>query len=278
MILRHFSKKNRSTTAVVIGGTILVLCTLFPYYYIVLQSVNPWLKVDKSLFTLTPTIRSYVFLLNNGGDLNKFMWLRALLNSIIVTGTSTLTAVFTGMLVGYSITKLKYTGHRIVYNFLLFQMFFPAIILLVPQYLLLKSLTNNYIGMILPSCMSLWGIFMFMNHFQTIPDAIFEAARIDGASEFRILWVIGYPAAKTISIIVFLTLFMGRWSELMWDMLIAPAIKMQTLNVLITTMFKPMGNQAGPLYASVVILTLPTVILCLAFSRYFKEGLSFHLK
>ncbi len=271
------SVKTRQTLLVVIA-TILVLATLFPYYYMITQALAPWTEVDKVFFTANPGFDSFEYLLNNGGDQNRYMWLRALLNSIIVTVLSTTIAVFTGMLVGYSIIKLRYKGYKIVYNFLLFQMFFPTIIMLVPIYLLMKPLANTYPGMILPTCISIWGIFMFINYFKTLPEAVFEAARIDGASEFKILMVIGFPAAKTVSIIVFLSLFMGRWSELMWDMLIAPNIKMQTLNVLITTQFKPMGNLPGPLYAAAVILTLPIIILCLSFSRYFKQGLTFHLK
>jgi multiple sugar transport system permease protein len=272
------STNKRKQVITVTAATILVMLTLFPYYYMIVQSLAPAKVVDKVFFTVHPTLDSFRYLLNNGGDQNKFMWLRALMNSIIVTTSTTVIAVFTGMLVGYANIKLRYTGHRIVYNFLLFQMFFPAIIMLVPIYLLMKPLANTYPGMVLPTCISLWSIFMFINYFKTLPEAIFEAARIDGASEFRILRAIGFPAAKTVSIIVFLSIFMGRWSELMWDMLIAPKIQMQTLNVLITTQFKPMGNLPGPLYAAAVILTLPIITLCLAFSRYFKKGLTFHLK
>ena len=67
-------------------------------------------------------------------------------------------------------------------------------------------------------------------------------------------------------------------SELMWDLLISPKINMQTLNVLISTQFKPMGNLPGPMYAASVILTLPIVIMFLCFSKYFKEGINFMLK
>lgn len=259
-------------------ATLLTLVVIFPYYYMITQSLAPWTEVDETLFVSQPSLESFRYLLNNGGDQNKFMWLRALVNSLVVTSSATIIAVFTSMLVGYSIVKLRYKGHKFVFNFLLFQMFFPSIIMLVPIFLLMKPLANTYAGMIVPTAMSLWGIFMFINHFRTVPQTIFEAARIDGASELRILFAIGFPAAKTISTIVFLSLFMGRWSELLWDMLIAPKISKQTLNVLITTQFKPMGNLPGPLYAAAVILTLPIIILCVTFSRYFKEGLSFHLK
>ncbi|KGE70811.1 carbohydrate ABC transporter permease [Spirochaeta lutea] len=272
------STKSRKKTVLVLLATALVLFMMFPYYYMLIQSLAPWEKVDQSLTPAGFSLDSFRFLMTNGGNQNPYMWLRALANSVIVTTTTSLLAVVTGMLVGYAIIKLRFAGHRFVFNVLLFQMFFPAIIMLVPIYLMMKPLANTYPGMILPTSVSLWAIFMFINYFKTLPEEVFEAARLDGASEFRILWIIGFPAARTVAVIVFLSIFMGRWSELMWDMLIAPNIKMQTLNVLITTQFKPMGNLPGPLYAASVILTLPIVALCLAFSRYFKEGLTFNLK
>lgn len=274
-MLNTAKKKN---VKYIILATLLVLFTLFPYYYMVTQAFAPPTEVDQTFFTSKPSTENFSFILNNGGDQNRYMWLRALFNSLFVTTIVSVLAVSFGMLVGYSITKLKYKGHKMVFNFLLFQMFFPSIIMLIPIYLLMKNFANTYIGMIAPTSISLWGIFMFINYFKTIPETIFEAARIDGASELKILIAIGMPAAKTIGIIVFLTIFMSRWSELMWDMLISPSIEMQTLNVMVTTVFKPMGNMPGPLYAATVMLTFPTVLLCISFSKYFKKGLSFHLK
>ena len=262
----------------VILATLLVLFTLFPYYYMVTQAFAPPMEVDKTFFTSKPSLDNFSFIMNNGGNQNKHMWLRALFNSLYVTTIVSMLAVSFGLLVGYSITVLKYKGHKIVFSFLLFQMFFPSIIMLIPIFLIMRNFANTYIGMIAPTSISLWGIFMFMNYFKTVPKTIFEAARIDGASELRILMAIGIPAAKTIGIIVFLTIFMSRWSELMWDMLISPSVEMQTLNVMVTTVFKPMGNMPGPLYAATVLLTFPTVLLSVAFSKYFKQGLSFHLK
>lgn len=259
-------------------ASIMILFVIFPYYYMVLQAFTPWEFVDKTILPRRLSLESFQHLLQSGGGQNRFMWVRALVNSVLVTTIPTTLAVTVGLFTGYALVKLRFKGHKVVYNTILFQMFFPSIIMLVPIYLLMKPLANTYGGMILPTTVSLWGIFMFINYFRSVPDDVFEAARIDGASEFRILLAIGFPAARTIATIVFLSLFMGRWSELMWDMLIAPKIEMQTLNVLITTQFKPMGNLPGPLYAASVILTTPIVALCLGFSRYFKEGLAFQFK
>lgn len=262
----------------IVLALMMAAIALFPYYYILFQSFTPWTEVDTSLVPHHFSARSYSYLMTNGGAENRLMWIRSMFNSVLVSTISTVVSLVTGVLMAYAMTKIRFNGAKAIYNMVLFQMFFPTIILLVPQYMLLRPLVNNYLGMIIPFTVSLWGVLMYYNYFKTLSSAVFESARIDGASEFRIAFSIAFPLCKTVSVIVFLSIFLGRWSELMWDMLMAPALQMQTLNVLITTQFKPMGNLPGPLYAASVILTFPVLILFLACSKYFKQGISMQFK
>ena len=273
-------KKKLSVKTYVITAVTLTLLaiSLFPYYYMVLQSFTSWDQVDKVMVPHGFTLRSYEYLIGKGGATNSMMWVRALINSFLVAFPTAVISVIIGLCNGYSVCKLKFKGERFSMDSLLFQMFFPTIILLVPRYMIAKPMANTYGGMIIPMCISIWAIFMYINYFKTLPNEVFEAAKIDGAGELRIIFYIAFPITKSVTTIVFLSIFMQRWSELMWDMLIAPNIQMQTLNVLISTQFKPMGAFPGPMYAASVILTLPIIILFLCFSKYFKEGISFMLK
>lgn len=258
---------------------LLILVSLFPLYYMILQSVVDWTTVDKTIIPKNLSLASYDYLFHSTNSGDTMMWLRALGNSLLVCIPVTLVALSVGLLVGYAMTKLKhFSGKIIIFNLLLFEMFFPKIMLLVPKYMILKDLANTYAGMIIPTMISTWAIFMYINYFETLPNEVFEAARVDGANTFRILYHIAMPATLPITTIVFLTTFMQRWNELMWDMLIAPSTRFQTLNVLISTRFNMMAQHPGPLYAASVILTLPIVILFLCFSRNFREGIHFMLK
>lgn len=271
-------KISVKTVIITIITLILLAISLFPFYYMVVQSFTSWDMVDKVLVPSGFTLRSYEYLIGRGGSTNSMMWVKALWNSFVVAFPTAVISVIVGLAIGYSVSKLKFKGEKMIMNTLLFQMFFPIIILLVPRYMIAKPMANSYAGMIIPLCISIWAIFMYINYFKTIPDDVFEAARIDGAGDFKIIAKIAFPVTKSVTTIVFLSIFMQRWSELMWDMLIAPDIQMQTLNVLISTQFKPMGAFPGPMYAASVILTLPIIILFLCFSKYFKEGISFMLK
>ncbi|XOQ48849.1 MAG: L-arabinose transport system permease protein AraQ [Eubacteriales bacterium] len=272
-------RSSKIKTGILIAITaVLLVFSLFPLFYMVIQSLMPWDQVDKSMVLSHPTMKSYQYLLGSGNSSDAFMWVRSLLNSLIVSVPTAVVSVLVGLCVGYSVTKLHFRGKKIIYESLLFQMFFPGVILLVPRYILIKPLANHYLGMILPLCISTWAIFMYINYFTTLPNELFEAAKIDGLGEFGIILKIAVPMTKSVTTIVFLSMFMARWNELMWDMLVAPDIKMQTLNVLISTQFRTMGNFPGPMYAASVLLTLPIIIMFLCASKHFKEGISFMLK
>ena len=189
---------------VIVTTFLLLAIALFPFYYLILQSFTPWEKVDKIILPQGFTLRSYEYLIGKGGASNPMMWVNSLINSFVVAFPTGIISVVIGLVMGYSVSKLKFQGEKFIMNTLLFQMFFPTIILLVPRYMITKPLTNTYAGMIIPLSISIWAIFMYINYFRTIPNEMFEAARIDGAGNFRILWNIAFPITKSVTTIVFL--------------------------------------------------------------------------
>jgi multiple sugar transport system permease protein len=188
--------------------------------------------------------------------------------------------LITAVMVAYSLAKIAFKGRHTINNFILFQMFFPAIILLIPTFLIIQrvGLYDSYLGMILPKAVSLWAIFMYTNFFRAIPETFIEAAKLDGASEFQIMFKIVLPMSKSITTVIFLFLFMERWTELLWDMIVTKSDSMLTLNVLLSQMFGPYGGYPGPMYAGSVLLTLPIIIIFLLFAKKFQEGMQFTLK
>ncbi|MBC1836687.1 carbohydrate ABC transporter permease, partial [Listeria seeligeri] len=199
---------------------------------------------------------------------------------IIVSTIATGLMLLFGLMVGYALAKVDFKGKKIVNNAILFQMFFPAIILLIPQFLMITDfgLLDTYAGMIIPTMLSLWAVFMYTNFFKAIPDTLIEAAKLDGASDLKILFRVVLPMSKSITTVIFLFLFTDRWTNLLWDMLVTKSDGTVTLNVLISQMFGPYATYPGPMYAASVLLTLPLIILFLFFSKKFQEGMQFTLK
>ncbi|MCD7034515.1 carbohydrate ABC transporter permease [Metabacillus sp. GX 13764] len=271
---------NKSLAVRYTLASILLLVMVFPYLYMVLNSFADWGQVDKKLIPSHFTLRSWEWLFGGGEAVIPRPWLRAFLNSFIVSTASTLLMMVTAIMVGYALAKLEFKGKRMLDNIILFQMFFPAIILLIPSFLLIQNLGiyDSYLAMILPKAMSLWAVFMYTNFFRAIPDTFIEAARLDGASDFQIMYRVVLPMSKSITTVIFLFLFMERWTELLWDMVVVRSDSMLTLNVLLSQMFGPYGGYPGPMYAASVLLTLPIIVLFLFFAKKFQEGMQFTLK
>lgn len=274
------NKKRLSVSIRYILAILLLIISIFPYIYMILHSLAQWDQVDRNIIPTSYTLRSYKWLILGGENIEPMPWMRAFFNSILVTCSSTLLMMITGIMVAYSLSKVPFKGRRIIDNAILFQMFFPAIILLIPSFILIEKLGwyDTYWAMIIPKSVSLWAIFMHANFFKSIPDEIIEAAKIDGAGHHTILWKIIVPMSKSITTIVFLFLFMERWVELLWDMVMVRSEEILTLNVLLAQMFGPYGTYPGPMYAASVILTLPILILFIIFRKRFKEGIQFVLK
>ena len=261
-------------TALLVG----VLIAVFPFAYLVLQSLAPWDEVNRLWIPTSLTLRSYSWLFFEGGANDP--WLRALLNSFVVTlGSASLMVVSAGMM-GYALAQLRFRGRALLDNVILFQMFFPAIILLVPTFLVVRSLGmyNTYFAMILPKAVSVWAIFMYASFFRSISKDVIDAARIDGASELQVVFRIVVPISVPITTIVALFLFMERWGELLWDLLVVSGQSMMTLNVLVATLNSTYASYPGPLYAASTVLTLPVLIVFWFFRGYFTRGISFVFK
>lgn len=275
----HGRKKIKYFAVYLIG--ILMLCVaLYPYLYMVFNSFAPWDEVDKRFIPTHFTLRSYQWLLFGEKGVATKPWIKAFFNSLFVTTASTLLMMFFGVLIAYALAKVHFKGRKKVDSFIMFQMFFPTMILLIPQFLVVKNLHfyNTYAAMIIPKAMSLWAVFLYTNFFKALPDEIIEAARIDGAGTFTIIRKIVLPMSRSITTIIFLFLFMERWVELLWDMIAVKNIQLQTINVLLAQMFGPYASYPGPMYGGTVILTMPILILFIIFRKNFTKGIQFVLK
>ncbi|MDR0300644.1 MAG: carbohydrate ABC transporter permease [Streptococcaceae bacterium] len=273
-------KRKSEITALYIITIVVMLLMIFPFIYLVIQSFAPWNEVDKQIIPSSFTLRSWQFLFGNGNTTADVPWIGAMLHTFFVSTVSTVLMIVTALMVGFALAKVKFRGKKLVDNFIIFQMFFPAIILLVPQFLLVTKvgLVNTFTGMILPTAVSMWAIFMYTNFFKAIPDALIEAARLDGANDFTILFKIVLPMSRSITTVIFLFLYTDRWTNLLWDMIISKSNDTVTLNVLISQMFGPYAIYPGPMYAASLILTAPIIILFLLFSKQFQKGMDFALK
>ncbi|WP_235720438.1 carbohydrate ABC transporter permease [Liquorilactobacillus vini] len=245
-----------------------------------LNSFAKWTDVDKSFIPAHYTLRSWKWLFSGGSTGLAEPWLAALGHTFFVTTVSVLFMMVFSSMAAYALAKIRFRGKKFINGFIIFQMFFPAMILLIPQFLEVTKVgwSDTFKAMILPTAVSMWAIFMYTNFFKAIPDSLIEAAKLDGATDLQILMKIVIPMSKSITTVIFLFLYTERWTTLLWDMIISKSNRTVTLNVLLSSMFGPYGSYAGPMYAASVMLTTPLIILFLIFSRNFQKGMQFALK
>ncbi len=260
------------TALVLIVG---VTAAVFPFFYLIVQSLSPWDEVNRRVLPSTLTLRSYQWLFFDAGARDP--WVRALLNSFIVTVVSVLLMVTSAGLVGYALSLIPFRGRGIINNIILFHMFFPAIILLVPTFLIVRyvGLYNTYGGMIIPTAMSVWAIFMYTSFFKSVSGEMIEAARIDGASELALIFRIVVPVSLPITAVITLFLFMDRWGQLLWDLMVVSDRSKMTLSVLLASLSGSYAPYPGPIYAASTLLTLPVLIVFWFFRKNFTAGISF---
>ena len=152
----------------------------------------------------------------------------------------------------------------------------PFQLLMIPLYVMIArtyGLGDTYLGMILPFAINSTAVFVFRQYFMQLPKELFEAARIDGAGEFRTLWSIALPLVRPALLTAVLLTFIGPWNEFLWPFLITKDQAKQPLAVAlanyISTIQASVANPFGSILAGAVVLAVPVIVLFVAFQRYF---------
>ncbi|WP_051662488.1 MULTISPECIES: carbohydrate ABC transporter permease [unclassified Microbacterium] len=252
------------------------LAALVPFYYMVIGALQR--KRDTSLLGLLPLPQNLT--VDNFVEINESVNLfGSLLNSLIFTaGVVGCTLVF-GLLVGYALAVLSFRGRGLVFALVLLVQAIPFQLLMIPLYVMVVryfGLADNFIGMILPFAINSVAVLIFRQYFLQIPRDVFDAARIDGASELRILLLIAVPLVRPAVLTAMLVTFIGPWNEFLWPFLVTKDATKQTLAVSLANFSQTNGsfleNPMGAVLAGACVLAVPVVVLFLMFQRHFTSA------
>lgn len=252
------------------------LAFLFPFYYMVIGSLQT--KPDPTPAGAFPnpaniTLQNYV-------EINeRISLLSGLVNSGIFTGGVLLFTVVFGVLAGYALSVLYWRGRGVTFAIALLVQIVPFQLLMIPLYVLIArdyGLADTHMGMILPFAINSAAVLIFRQYFLQVPRALFDAARIDGASELRVLWSVALPLVRPALLTVVLLTFIGPWNEFLWPFLITKDPSLQPLAVslanYITTISGSASNPFGAILAGAVVLAIPAVVLFVIFQRQFQSS------
>ena len=272
--LRDVSPPGRRRSVWRIVALLLgALLFLFPFYYMIIGSLQR--APDTSVGGVLPHPGDMT--LHNYAQINDALSLgRTLINSGIFTGGVLLGTVVFGVLAGYALAQLHFRGRGVLFATMVLLQVIPFQLLIIPLYVLIVrnyGLGDSYLGMIAPFAINSTAVFVFRQYFLQLPPDLFNAARIDGASELRILLNIALPLVRPALLTAVLMTFIGPWNEFLWPFLVTKQHDKQPLAVAlanyISTVSSEAANPFGAILAGACVLAAPAVALFIVFQRHF---------
>lgn len=251
-----------------------ILLMVGPFLWMLLGSLKPqaeFLVTTPTFLPRAPTTDNYERLFSQL-DFPRFFF-----NSSIVAAAVTAGNVLFCPMLGYALAKLEWRGKGVIMGLVLATLMVPAGITLIPNFVLMANLglVNTYPGLILPFLVGPFGVFLTRQFMYSIPDELLEAARIDGANEWRIFWQVVLPITVPVLATLGILTFLGSWNSFLYPLVMAQEPNMYTLPVALAT-FATGQYQAdhGMLMAGSVVLVVPILIIFILFQRWITEGIA----
>jgi multiple sugar transport system permease protein len=258
------------------GGMIVIgLFAFFPIYWMLITSVTP----QEQVFSFPPRFVPSVITPQHYADFfQNNTLLRYLFNSIVVSTATAFSSVLIGIFAGYSFSKFRYTGRRALMFLILSAQMFPQTLLLITLYLMFAQLKllNSYWALILsftsftlPLC-----VWTLKGYFDTLPDELIEAAKVDGAGQMTIIFRVLLPMARPALISTFLFAFIRGWNDFIYALTLGGSEHMTLPPGLVLTYTGEFQTSWANLMASSLIVSLPVVVLFILMQRYIVAGLT----
>lgn len=269
------AKRTISLTLSYVALALVTFLMIFPLIIVVIVSFTP----NAVTQTWPPKIIPSAWTLDNYTSLFQRLPIgRELLNTIVFAGAVTIISVFFDSLAAYGLSRVDFKGRGILFAVLIATMMIPAMALLIPVYKLLGSmgLVNSYLGIIIPRMADVGGIFLLRQFFISIPKDLDNAARIDGAGEFRIFAQVILPNAVPAILTVGMFNFMGNWNDLLWPLIMTskPETRTITAGLAMLTGHGSSVTPYGVVMAGALISALPLLIVFFFVQKRFVEGIA----
>jgi len=253
--------------------TAAALSFIYPFIWMIMASLTPNAEVGNLvLFPSEFTFDNYRSMIS------KIPIGRALFNSVFVSLINTGFSLVFSSMVGYALSRMHFKGRSLIFFIIIFTMTLPFLITLIPNYILMVKFrwVDTYLSLTVPFMINAFAILMFRQAFMGLPQALIDAARIDGCGELRIVFTILWPNIKPTIIMVGILAFMSSGNEVLWPLIVIREENLMTMPQLVT-LFAVGGRseaQIGVKLASAVFLAAPIIITYLFFQKYFIQSMA----
>lgn len=249
------------------------ILTVVPFVWMVLSSF----KTNAEISALNQTLLPLEFTLENYTSLqSNFNFLRYFANSVFIAVVVTALVIYISCLCGFVLSKYKFKGKNLIFGVVMMTMMIPWSVTIISRYTMFMEagLQDTYLSLILPVMVSGFGIFMMKQDISGLPDELLEAARMDGANEFRIFHKIVLPMSKNSISAIAIFQFLWVWEDYLWPYLMIDSEEKQLLAVGLTTFNGRYATDYGGLFAATAISIIPVLIIYVIFQKRFVAGVA----
>ena len=249
---------------------------LFPFYWMLLTSLKSYASYNAErtpvFLPLSPTLESYE---------NAFTAVPLggyLLNTLIFSLVTTAVMVVVSTLAAYAFARLRFPGKNLVFGLFLSMMMIPTELVVITNFVTITNLDlrNTFLGLILPSITSVFYIYLLKENFEQVPEELYKAAKVDGTSDLKYLWKVMIPICRPTLVTITILKLIECWNSYVWPRLITddPAYYLVS-NGIQEIRENGFGRENVPaMMAAVVVISVPLILLFLAFRKKIMEGVS----
>ena len=261
---------HKLTVMIGVALGIGAVVTAFPFIWMIASSVKPQqesLSYPPSIIPAHPTLQYFQQLFT------ELDFGRYLANTIAVVLIGFVGMLFMAM-AGYGFAKFEFRGKKPMFFLVLATMMIPIQVTMIPTYLILSQikLTNTLVGIAVPTLVSGFNIFLFRQFMSTMPAEILEAAKLDGAGEWRTFWRIVIPMSKPILAVQAVLTFITGWNSFLWPLIIANDQKLYTLSVGLSLLNKQISANPSLQMAAASLMVVPILFVFVIFQRFIVQG------
>ncbi len=249
--------------------------TVVPFIYVLFSSMKTSAEIIRIPPNFLPdrwTLDNYFKIIN---DPNVPLW-HFYANSSVVAVARVLITLFTSSFAGYLFAKYRFWGRSAMFTFILAQIMIPFQVVMIPAYLILVklNLVDSLLGLIIPSMIDAFGIFMMRQFIESIPNELMDAARIDGAGEFGIYRQIILPQLGPALASLGIFTFMATWNDYLWPLIVITTLEKRTLPLLLSWYSNAKANFPNLTMAASIMVLLPNLIVYAFFQRWIVRGVT----
>ena len=265
-------KKRLSTAAYYIVGTLIAVLAKIPFLWMITTSLKArgaLMSIPIEWIPKEPTLAAYVKVFS------KFPFFQTIGNSLFISVTYTVITLVSASMAAFAFAKLEFPRADMLLKVFLATMMIPTQVTMIPLFVVMNKmqLINSYASVILPSIFRPFAIFLLVQQMRTIPNDYLDAARIDGASTFRVYFRVALPLCKPTLATLSITTFMEAWNDYLWPLLMLTDKEKMTLPIALSTLNGQYSTEYNVLMAGSLISMVPIILVYIFAQKYFENGM-----